>query len=67
MTEPPENPGKPQSILQSIDAARDDIGVESVQGWIWHAKAKPLPSEGEHCQCYSLVAWPSQGHDAEAE
>ncbi len=65
------NPYAQENLIQSMDAACDNIGVEAIQGWIRHAKGF-FP----HCLARDRIAcdvdevlWPdhAQRHDAEAE
>ncbi|KAL0168596.1 hypothetical protein M9458_036818, partial [Cirrhinus mrigala] len=65
------NPYAQENLIQSMDAACDDIGVEVIQGWIRHAKGffpRCLARDRIACDV-DEVLWPdhAQRHDAEAE
>ncbi len=65
------NPYAQENLIQSMDAACDNIGVEAIQGWIRHAKGffpRCLARDRIACDV-DEVLWPdhAQRHDAEAE
>ncbi|XP_039666173.1 uncharacterized protein LOC120564968 [Perca fluviatilis] len=65
------NPYVQEHLIQSMDAACDNIGVEAIQGWIRHAKGffpRCLARDRIACDV-DEVLWPdrAQRHDAEAE
>ncbi len=65
------NPYAQENLIQSMDAACDNIGVEAIQGWIRHAKGffpRCLARDRIACDVDEAL-WPdhAQRHDAEAE
>lgn len=52
-----------ENLLQAMELACGDIGVDSCQGWIRHTRGffPPLPGSGEHClwRRWGPLAWPS--------
>lgn len=58
-------------VTELMDAACGDVGMELVQGWVWHAKwFSPRCPARNYIACdVDKVLWPepAQRHDAKAE